>query len=329
MIGAGTSLEVQNPVAFQYEVPSELFSYFPVRAPSVALDRELVAGVRRTAEIPAGAEGEGEEAGGSGAAMRTAGQGQGRARTGRTLPLMVRKVGSVGRRGPAPCGAAAEAYEKEMAKAAPAAEGGSTAGFNEYPDEAALIAAAGFPVAPETLIATAKEFLDSNNGIDKRELFAADFQFAGPVVGPIDEDTFAKAFSSFKITDAFPDAKVQNYHFRVDPFEPNRVCFTTKFKGTNTGKFAGTIPATGIVVDSPPQTCTLVFNEEGKVKKFTIGYVMDRDQGNTGGLGGAYGLLYAIGKPLPFPEAQPWKMSKRYKLFQAIGRITSRFGNRD
>ena len=68
---------------------------------------------------------------------------------------------------------------------------------------------------------------------------------------------------------------------------------------------------------------------EGKVKKFTIGYVMDRDQGNTGGLGGAYGLLYAIGKPLPFPEAQPWKMSKRYKLFQAIGRITSRFGNRD
>ena len=261
---------------------------------------------------------------------------QGRARAARTRTGPAAVAGAAGassrsRRGPAPCGAAAEAYEKEMAASAPkaAAPGGGTAGFNEYPDEAALIAAAGFPVAPETLIATAKEFLDSNNGIDKRELFAADFQFAGPVVGPIDEDTFAKAFSSFKITDAFPDAKVQNYHFRVDPFEPNRVCFTTKFKGTNTGKFAGTIPATGIVVDSPPQTCTLVFNEEGKVKKFTIGYVMDRDQGNTGGLGGAYGLLYAIGKPLPFPEAQPWKMSKRYKLFQAIGRITSRFGNRD
>lgn len=37
--------------------------------------------------------------------------------------------------------------------------------------------------------------------------------------------------------------------------------------------------------------------------------VMDRRIGNTGGLGGIYGILYAIGKPLPFPEARPWKMS--------------------
>ena len=36
------------------------------------------------------------------------------------------------------------------------------------------------------------------------------------------------------------------------------------------------------------------------------GYVMDRRQGNTGGLGGLLGPFYAIGKPLPFPEAQPY-----------------------
>ena len=30
--------------------------------------------------------------------------------------------------------------------------------------------------------------------------------------------------------------------------------------------------------------------------------------------GGLYGILYAIGKPLPFPEARPWKMSKRLVL---------------
>merc|ERR1712094_119336 len=73
-------------------------------------------------------------------------------------------------------------------------------------------------------------------------------------------------------------------------------------------------------------------HEEGLVRKFTIGYVMDRDVGNSGGLGGAYGLLYAISKPLPFPEAQPWKISKRYKAFLFFGNLTSalkkRFGKR-
>jgi len=56
----------------------------------------------------------------------------------------------------------------------------------------------------------------------------------------------------------------------------------------------------------------LTFNEQGQVVEYTIGYPMDRRLGNTGGLGGVFGLFYAIGKPLPFPEANPWKISKRY-----------------
>ena len=52
--------------------------------------------------------------------------------------------------------------------------------------------------------------------------------------------------------------------------------------------------------------------------------VMDRDVGNTGGLGGLYGIMYAIGRPLPFREAQPWRMSRRYKLFQAVGNFVGR-----
>ena len=49
--------------------------------------------------------------------------------------------------------------------------------------------------------------------------------------------------------------------------------------------------------------------------------MIDRDVGNTGGLGGLYGVLYAIGKPLPFPEAQPWQISRRYQLFQKLGAL--------
>ena len=36
-------------------------------------------------------------------------------------------------------------------------------------------------------------------------------------------------------------------------------------------------------------------------------------------MGGLFGQLFAIGKPLPFPEANPYKMSKRFKLFNKVG----------
>ena len=65
--------------------------------------------------------------------------------------------------------------------------------------------------------------------------------------------------------------------------------------------------------------CSLTFDASGLVTKYTIGYVVDRTIGTTGGLGGLYGVLYAIGRPLPFPEAQPWKKSPQYALFQAVG----------
>ena len=58
--------------------------------------------------------------------------------------------------------------------------------------------------------------------------------------------------------------------------------------------------------------------------KITVGVVMDRTMGNTGGLGGVFGLFSAIGSPLPFPEARPWKMSKRYRFFQWLGRLSAK-----
>ena len=66
---------------------------------------------------------------------------------------------------------------------------------------------------------------------------------------------------------------------------------------------------TGKRVEMTHQTNSLTFNEKGQVTKYTIGYAMDKDLGNTGGLGGIFGILYALGKPLPFPEAQPWRKS--------------------
>merc|ERR1712029_1074696 len=71
-------------------------------------------------------------------------------------------------------------------------------------------------------------------------------------------------------------------------------------------------PATNKKIESPIQSHSVTFNKKGEVTKFTIGYVMDKETGNTGGLGGIFGLFYAIGYPLPFPEAMPWKPSPIY-----------------
>jgi hypothetical protein len=187
-------------------------------------------------------------------------------------------------------------------------------------DEAALLKEKGFPLLPEELIARAKKFLDSRGGFGADPaLMAEDFQFMGPVVGPLSKDVFVKAIGSVDMEASFPDFQGEFYGFRVDPFEGNRVWYIARGRGTNTGPppIVGGAP-TNKKLENPPQACSLTYNEQGLVTKYTIGYVMDRTVGTTGGLGGLYGVLYSIGKPLPFPEARPWKMSKRYRLFNKV-----------
>ena len=80
-------------------------------------------------------------------------------------------------------------------------------------------------------------------------------------------------------------------------------------------------PATFNKVESPVQAHSITFNERGEVAKFTIGYVLDKETGNTGGLGGVFGLFYAIGYALPFPEAQPYKPSPLYGALMGANRF--------
>ena len=191
-------------------------------------------------------------------------------------------------------------------------------------DEAAMLAASTFPISPDDLIARTKAILANNNGAENPALLASDFKFVAPVVGPLPKDDFLKAFAGFKIEEGFPDANFGYYAFRVDPFEPNRVWYDARFRGTNTGPLAGgSLAATGKKVEAPPQACSMLFNERGECTQLTVGYVMDKQIGNTGGLGGVFGILYAIGYGLPFPEAQPWQKSVQYDLFQKVSGLTS------
>ena len=50
--------------------------------------------------------------------------------------------------------------------------------------------------------------------------------------------------------------------------------------------------------------------------------------GNTGGMGGFFGVLWRIGKGFPISEAQPYKPSWSYWLFVEVPRVVSDQGSR-
>lgn len=58
--------------------------------------------------------------------------------------------------------------------------------------------------------------------------------------------------------------------------------------------------------------------------ELTVGYPIDRRVGNTGGLGGAFGFFYGVGRPLPIPECRPYSRSWQFKALNLLGRIFQR-----
>mmetsp|Transcript_370 Transcript_370/g.1059 ORF Transcript_370/g.1059 Transcript_370/m.1059 type:complete len:254 (-) Transcript_370:28-789(-) len=196
----------------------------------------------------------------------------------------------------------------------------------DYADEDALFAASTFPIKPEALVARCKEVLTAGIGTkDAGACLDEAFEFVGPVVGPLGRDEYLSALGNFKLEEAF-DLSPRYHMFAVDPLQTNRVWFHTRTTGVHTGDFMGKAP-TGKDVINPPQCMHMDFSGDGKVTEFGFA-TADRRQGNTGGLGGAFAFFYAVGIPLPFPEGQPFKPSKRYRLFGLIGKLAKRLSKK-
>jgi hypothetical protein len=117
------------------------------------------------------------------------------------------------------------------------------------------------------------------------------------------------------------DIKQQFFGWMVDPLQTNRVWFFNRQEAKHVADFMGAKPTNKTLV-LPPQCNHLDFTTDGKVSEFGF-YVVDRAQGNTGGLGGAFGFFYGVGRPLPFPEGKPYKMSLRRRLFSVVAGFLS------
>ncbi len=184
------------------------------------------------------------------------------------------------------------------------------------------------PLPEAVMVGLAKGLLASDFGAADPGLLAKDFKFVGPLVGPLPRDTFVKAFSSFNLKRAFPDINNEAYDFRVDPYDPARVWFTVKSQGTFTGAFGegrNSLPPNGGKYRSGPEGISVTFNGQGQCVKLTVGVLMDPEEGDTGGLGGVFGVLFAVGTPLPPFVTRPLPQHLRHWKNYVIDVITSPF----
>jgi hypothetical protein len=188
-------------------------------------------------------------------------------------------------------------------------------------DATAAYKASTFPISPDDLIARATRVLSPDIGIGTKDggaCLADDFEFVAAVVGPISKDEYLNALNGFKLEESF-DIQQNMFGFTVDPMQTNRVWYFGRQVAKHIRPFMGVEPSQKELT-LPPQLFHIDFNEDGLVKEFGF-YTVDRRQGNTGGLGGAFGYFYGVGKPLPIRECQPFKPSFRFRMLGLLGKI--------
>ena len=165
------------------------------------------------------------------------------------------------------------------------------------------------PSTTQALIEKTKDFVDNNSGFyspaSDESVFAEDFVFRGPYVGPLNKSDYLGTMEAFGIHKAFPDISPNSWGYSIDPKDPNRVWFMCRNTGTFTGEplLPGVlnIQPTGAILEGPPETFSVVYDDDQKVKYFSVGYVADRFDGNTDGVGAAFGIFNIIGLSLPSP----------------------------
>ena len=158
------------------------------------------------------------------------------------------------------------------------------------------------------LIEKAKDIANNKSGFYSdydADVFSEDFVFRGPYIGPLNKKDYLDTMDAFGIYKSFPDISPNTWGYSIDPNDPNRVWFMVR----NTGSFSGepllqdtlNLKANGATLEGCPETFSITFDEEQKMKYLSVGYVADRFEGNTDGDGAAVGIFRVIGFPFPKP----------------------------
>ena len=138
----------------------------------------------------------------------------------------------------------------------------------------------------EISIARAQTFLLEGNGFyaaPQPDLFAEDFVFRAPVVGPLCKTDYLQTMGLFKLWEALPDMQANAFGWCLVPPKPDDVPgeVTVRVYVQNTGTHTGpldvgslVIPPSGKSYEGTTESIAITLNPDGKVKMLTAGYVV-------------------------------------------------------
>ena len=137
----------------------------------------------------------------------------------------------------------------------------------------------------------------------KQSLMSDAFVWLGPIVGPLNKPDFLRTVELFKVYEGFPDLKMHLAEFTRDPVEENRYWSILRLEGTHTEPQASgtgfSYKPTNNKLDVGPQCISVTFDADGRVSRYTGGYVVDRTQGKTGMLGAMFAVTKTVGGFVP------------------------------
>lgn len=170
------------------------------------------------------------------------------------------------------------------------------------------------------VLSKAKEYVESRGKLDNADdWYAPDFVLRGPVIGPMTRGDLTESQQGLGIAEAFPDLKIENFGYTIDPENPYRCFYFQRWRATHTvdmDSFGQKYPATGNEMETPVSVFTIVFNPEGKIVYEQVGAVVDRHEGNTQGKSAVFGLLHAAGMKLKASPGDPV-----FSLIQKLGHL--------
>lgn len=133
------------------------------------------------------------------------------------------------------------------------------------------------------------------------------------MIGPLCKtdivETLGKVGSN--LASAFTDFQANAFGFTADdPIESNRVWYFVRPRGTFLGAFdhpvVGRIEPTGAKLVGPPEARSMIFDDDGKIKHVSVGYVVDRFTGDTtGGRGAVFGQYAVMGQEIDASIGSP------------------------
>ena len=171
----------------------------------------------------------------------------------------------------------------------------------------------GDPSSTEVIAAAQKVMANTGyfDPMEDESLFADDFIFRGPVIGPLNKADYQEVLNYFSIYKAFPDISPNCFGYTQDPDNPYRVWFMVRATGTYQYRLGGPLgsllPPDQRMYRGSPETWSLTFcrnsnnNNNLQVRLMTAGYVSDRfdDEATTDGKGLSFGILKTLGISLP------------------------------